>query len=263
MMMGTNAKMLFEYPTMTYSATPAFWSSGANGPHGSPHGAKCASCHAAKGSKHSFEITLGDTVPTGTWEGAYPLTFNSVTLNKGDANTFPCAGCHKDAYSLNPKIDEFDVAAGELLAAIQAYATVPANLAAIKAAVPTFNTDATKSSVVGQAANVTGICYNGAANPYFFFEVSGVCYDGLSAGAPTLTASFNVLNPALLKAGFNYQWTQKEPGAWAHNEFYVMQAIYDSIVAVGGTPSFKVAAVMDNTVTPAVPKAGDPLNRGY
>jgi hypothetical protein len=34
----------------------------------------------------------------------------------------------------------------------------------------------------------------------------------------------------------------KEPGAWAHNEYYVMQLVYDSILGVNGTPSFTVAA---------------------
>ena len=35
----------------------------------------------------------------------------------------------------------------------------------------------------------------------------------------------------------------KDPGAWAHNEFYAAQLAYDSIVDLGGTPTFKVAAV--------------------
>ena len=33
----------------------------------------------------------------------------------------------------------------------------------------------------------------------------------------------------LAKAAFNYQYFKKEPGAWAHNTYYVMQILYDTI----------------------------------
>ena len=31
-----------------------------------------------------------------------------------------------------------------------------------------------------------------------------------------------------LRAAFNYQYYQKEPGAWAHNNKYIVQILYDS-----------------------------------
>jgi hypothetical protein len=37
-----------------------------------------------------------------------------------------------------------------------------------------------------------------------------------------------------MKAAYNYQYYQKDPGAFAHNAKYVMQVLYDSIEAVGG-----------------------------
>jgi hypothetical protein len=236
-MMGTDAKMLFEYPGKTYSSKPIFWNpttSSANGPYGSPHGAKCIGCHnplANPGTAHSFVIDLNATVPAGKYLGSHPVAYNGVAENPGDTNAFPCAGCHSGAYALSgpgrPK-EEFEAARDQLYAAIQSYA-------------------AANSASTG----VAGICYNAAANPYFFNLVGGVCQDGI-ANAPSTAASFGAFNAKLLKAAFNYQWTQKEPGAWAHNEYYVMQVIYDSIVDLGGTSTFMVNAS---------PTGGSPLNR--
>ena len=45
---------------------------------------------------------------------------------------------------------------------------------------------------------------------------------------------YRAWDPALLKASFNYQFWQKEPGAWAHNTHYVLQLLYDSIEDLGG-----------------------------
>jgi hypothetical protein len=193
MILGNDAKVLYQYPGQTYAGKTVFWKTGTNGnapgPHGSPHGAECTGCHQPKASKHSFEVDL----------------------------TY-CATCHKATtygdYSLAPVEEEYKVATAELLTSIQTYAAANAS-----------------------ASGVEGICYNAAKNPYFFKVVGGICQDGV-ANAPAASASFTTFNPKLLKAAYNYQWTQKEPGAWAHNEVYVMEAIYDSIVDLGGTPSF-------------------------
>jgi hypothetical protein len=262
MMLGSNGGVMVHYGTLsTYSGYPVFWNGSANnGGHGSPHGGKCASCHAAKFSKHTFEIDLTKTVATGTWGGAYPL----AGMQPGDTNIAACTGCHAGPYALDPKITEFEEAAGELLAAIRmnvainvtavkAGAVAVADAAVLKAqnAVP-FDQAALDTALANQvvANALTNVCYNGAANPYFFIETASGCS----------ATSFGAFNPKLLKAAFNYQWTQKEPGAWAHNEFYVLQVIYDSILDVGGLPGFKVAAVKD---AGGVPVPGDPLNRGY
>jgi hypothetical protein len=36
------------------------------------------------------------------------------------------------------------------------------------------------------------------------------------------------------RASFNYHYSIKEPGAWAHNPKYVLQVLYDSILSLGG-----------------------------
>jgi hypothetical protein len=74
------------------------------------------------------------------------------------------------------------------------------------------------------AANTVGtaIVYDPASYPYFFDE-AGERY-----------ASWT---PRLLKAAYNYQYAQKDPGAFAHNGAYVLQVLYDSIEDVGGDVS--------------------------
>jgi hypothetical protein len=206
MMLGDNAKVMYQYAGKTYTKNPAFWAAGtkgdAPGPHGSPHGAQCTGCHDPKNSKHTFEVDF----------------------------TY-CNGCHTGQYALAPIEEEYAAGNAELLTAIRAYAT--ANLPAIQTAVG-------GAFAAGGATPMTNVCYNPNANPYWFVETASGC----------TTTSFGKFDPKLLKAAFNYQWTQKEPGAWAHNEFYVMQVVFDSIVDLGGTPTFTVGGAY----TPAAEK---------
>jgi hypothetical protein len=237
MMLGSTAGVMYQFPGMNYVATPAFWNnpvSNTNGPHGSPHGAACVKCHDPRDSEHSFAVDLSKTVVDGTFYGA--------------ANTKACDGCHAGGYSLAPKITEFYDASAELYTAIRNYAVDPVNLASIQTAVDKTKIKDSAGNVIYTVvgSTVTGVCYNGSANPYFFVEISGVCADG-TANAPNPAVSFGKFNPTLLKAAYNYQWTQKEPGAWAHNEFYVMEEIFDSITSLGATPTFTVTASTTDT----------------
>lgn len=61
--------------------------------------------------------------------------------------------------------------------------------------------------------------YKAAAYPYFFGA------DGKGYAAWT---------PRLLRAAFNYQYVQKDPGAFAHNSKYIIQILIDSIEDLGG-----------------------------
>lgn len=65
----------------------------------------------------------------------------------------------------------------------------------------------------------TPIVYDASRYPYWLTE-DGEGYAGWT--------------PTLLRAAYNYQWVAKDPGAFAHNGDYVMQALYDSIQAIGG-----------------------------
>jgi hypothetical protein len=68
----------------------------------------------------------------------------------------------------------------------------------------------------------TSIEYNSSSYPYFF--------DGEGN-------RFAAWTPNLLRAAYNYQYYQKDPGAFTHNPKYVLQLLYDSIQAVGGDVS--------------------------
>ncbi|MBN1661941.1 MAG: polyheme membrane-associated cytochrome C, partial [Anaerolineae bacterium] len=69
---------------------------------------------------------------------------------------------------------------------------------------------------------VGAIEYNAARYPYFFNDAG---------------ESFASWTPTLLKAAYNYQYVQKDPGAFAHNAEYIIQVLYDSIESLGGDVS--------------------------
>jgi hypothetical protein len=81
--------------------------------------------------------------------------------------------------------------------------------------------EALYAALQAYAADTAGtpIEYNPGQYPYFFDD-AGERY-----------ASWT---PRLLKAAYNYQYAQKDPGAFAHNAPYVLQVLYDSIEDVGG-----------------------------
>lgn len=72
------------------------------------------------------------------------------------------------------------------------------------------------------------IVYNAHAYPYFFADVdaNGEYSEG--------DERYVTWTPRLLQAAYNYQYSLKDPGAFAHNADYVMQALYDSIEDLGG-----------------------------
>ena len=75
------------------------------------------------------------------------------------------------------------------------------------------------------------IVYDGSANPYFFKDTNGNGkVDADEAASANKYASWT---PRLLCAAYNYQYVQKDPGAFAHNPKYVIQAMYDSITDLG------------------------------
>jgi len=74
----------------------------------------------------------------------------------------------------------------------------------------------------------TAIVYDGASYPYFFADANG--NGQLDEGEATYAS----WTPRLLRAAYNLQWVNKDPGAYAHNGMYMMQVLYDSIADLGG-----------------------------
>ncbi|HEY5450118.1 MAG TPA: hypothetical protein VIQ54_15290, partial [Polyangia bacterium] len=109
-----------------------------------------------------------------------------------------------------PPKAEVAAIAGRLLAAIQAYCAAAAD-----------------SLTPPTGASYTA--YNPASYPYWFKDTNK---NGVVDAGETTAMKFDSKS---LRAAFNYQYYQKEPGAWAHNFDYMAQLLYDGIADLGGS----------------------------
>ena len=66
------------------------------------------------------------------------------------------------------------------------------------------------------------IVYDSHRYPYYFNEAGD---------------NYATWSPTLLRAAYNYQYLQKDPGAFAHNGQYIIQVLYDTLVDVGADVS--------------------------
>lgn len=83
--------------------------------------------------------------------------------------------------------------------------------------------------------NSQPIIYDSHSYPYFFLDSNANGeVDGGEAIYPNNYESAGAWTPNLLKAAYNYQYAQKDPGGFAHNGKYIIQLLIDSIDAVGG-----------------------------
>ena len=70
----------------------------------------------------------------------------------------------------------------------------------------------------------TAIAYSFSAYPYFFIDANA---DGVKDEGDT--EKYVTWTPRLLFSAYNYQYVQKDPGAFAHNGKYIIQVLYDSL----------------------------------
>jgi hypothetical protein len=98
------------------------------------------------------------------------------------------------------------------------------------------------AAIQDYAANVAKapIVYSASTNPYFFADTNG---NGQVDAGEGKYASWT---PRLLQAAYNYQYAQKDPGAFAHNGKYMIQILNDSIADLGT----KVTVDMSKMVRP-------------
>ncbi len=83
------------------------------------------------------------------------------------------------------------------------------------------------------ATNVvkTPIVYDPNAYPYYFVDTNK---NGKADPDEAKSAnSYKSWTPRLLRAAYNYQYTTKDPGAFAHNAKYIIQVLYDSLENLG------------------------------
>jgi hypothetical protein len=94
----------------------------------------------------------------------------------------------------------------------------------------------------------TPIVYTPDANPYFFIDTNG---NGKADADEAKSANrYPNFTPRLLRAAYTYQYTQKDPGLFAHNPKYGAQMLYDALEDLG---KGGVKVDMTGLVRPAVP----------
>jgi hypothetical protein len=100
------------------------------------------------------------------------------------------------------------------------------------------------TAIQDYAANVVGtpIVYESHNYPYFFIDTNG-------NGEPDpdeidRANAYAAWTPRLLKAAYNYQYVQKDPGAFAHNGRYVIQFLYDSLLDLGNSVEVDTAGMV-------------------
>jgi hypothetical protein len=108
--------------------------------------------------------------------------------------------------------------------------------------------EALYAALQAYAADVIGtpIVYDSHSYPYFFIDSDG---DGaVDEDEASFGNRYATWTPRLLQAAYNYQYANKDPGAFAHNGKYVIQVLYDSLNALGSQVSVDMAGM----VRPAV-----------
>ncbi len=160
-----------------------------------PGGISCVDCHSPRNTRHSYDVL--DNV--GRCEGCHGST---------DIQSFRSSDRNNDDYDgdglAETLVEELAGTTARLYAAIQASARAAGN----------------------------PLVYDTLTYPYFFRDTNN---NGLlDAGENAPANKFVAWTPALMRATFNFQFVQKEPGAWAHNFDYMDELLYDGIQNLGG-----------------------------
>lgn len=95
----------------------------------------------------------------------------------------------------------------------------------------------------GNEVSGTPIIYDAHTYPYFFIDTNG--NGQVDEGEANFGNRYNAWTARLLKAAYNYQVSQKDPGKFAHNGKYIIELIYDSIMDLNSAVSTPVD--MSNT----------------
>ncbi len=240
-----------------YTVKTVLFPNGASLDTGDPGSNLCVSCHQGRQSTVSVNASIAgldlDTVTTKSFlnvhyfaagatlfgtqaKGAYEYagktyqgrlkhvsSYDTCTecheTHTGDLKMAGCASpiCHGNTSAKNIRKDQKDYDGdGNKTEGMSYEIAGLANL--LYAAIQNYATTVAKAPIV----------YNAAASPYFFKDTNG--NGKADADETTRYASWT---PRLLCAAYNYQYAQKDPGAFAHNPKYVIQAMYDSLADLG------------------------------
>ena len=210
----------------------------------------CIMCHQGRESTASVNRALGD-LPDDTVDAA--IRFRNIHYFAAGATLFgndvqgayqyegkeyvgqnvvhplnKCKDCH-DVHALQPKVEACAACHGSAAPEDIRFNTNTTDwdgdgnvTEGMKAEISTI-ADALYAEIQTYAeAHGGSISYDTAAYPYWFGA------DG---------KAYATWTPSLLKAAFNYQYIQKDPGNYVHNPKYVLQFLIDSIADLGGSVS--------------------------
>ncbi len=168
----------------------------------------------------------GEVLGAYQYEGKEYVGVNLHAGENGEAKANKCADCH-DVHALEPNTESCETCHETADPAAIRVSDVDFDgdgnvTEGIKGELDTLTEALYTAMQTYSAANGGEISYNPAAYPYFF--------DADSKGYATWT-------PRLVKAAFNYQYVQKDTGAFVHNPKYVIQILIDSIEDLGGDVS--------------------------
>jgi hypothetical protein len=228
---------------------------------GDPDGNLCMTCHQGRESTASVNAAIGTADPDAVTEG---LRFRNIHYFAAGATLFGneaqgayqyagqeylgrfahvesydiCTECH-GAHTLDVKVEECGVCHSGV--------ETREDLGTIRMDPTDWDGDGdTTEGIAGEVATIADllytaiqeyaaatdgadpIIYDAHSYPYYFADLDG---DGaLSEG----DSGYSTWTPRLLSAAYNYQYSQKDPGAFAHNGKYVLQILYDSLNDIGG-----------------------------
>ena len=151
-----------------------------------------------------------------------------------------CKDCH-DVHALEVKLDSCsnchgDAAPEEIRMSDVDYDGDGDTTEGIAGEIQTL-TEALYTEIQAYAETTAGtpIIYDSHSHPYFFVDADKDGeVDTNDEGDAVRFASFT---PRLMRAAYNYQYSQKDPGAFVHNPKYVIQFLIDSIEDLGGDVS--------------------------
>ncbi|MBP6179201.1 MAG: hypothetical protein KA473_10195 [Anaerolineales bacterium] len=177
----------------------------------------------------------GDTLGAYQYEGK---TYVGKNMHADEAGKMDkCADCH-DVHALEPKVEScetcHDTTDPEAIRETDVDYDGDGDVTeGIKGEIDTLAEALyAEVSAYAETKSALPLVYDSHSHPYFFVDAdkNGEA-DKDDKGA---NVRYNAFTPRLLRAAFNYQYVQKDPGAFVHNPKYIVQILIDSIEDLGG-----------------------------
>jgi hypothetical protein len=144
-----------------------------------------------------------------------------------------CQACHTDVKTvddlknvrMNDSLTDYD-GNGDIKGGIST--EIDGLRAKLLTAIQTYAKEVSKSPVV----------YDAATYPYFFIDTNA---NGTAEKEELVFANaYTAWTARLMEASYNYQYSIKDPGAFAHNPKYVIELLFDSITSLNEKVTAKV-----------------------